>query len=136
MSYSILLESFSANKKALVSLEYRNTETNQLTTVFEEQWLEEKTNSGTFTLQKGTYEVTLHAKDEEGNVAQPYTVTVIVGSDTNLKLLEVSPNPILIKRDKETRDVSVTVENQSPSPKTTQVAWKWEGDQQWQEVKH
>ncbi|WP_035298598.1 hypothetical protein [Brevibacillus thermoruber] len=135
VSYSILLESFSANKKALVSLEYRNTESNQLTTVFEEQWLEEKTNSGTFALQKGTYEVTLHAKDEEGNVAQPYTVTVIVGSDTNLKLLEVSPNPILIKRDKETRDVSVTVENQSPSPKTTQVAWKWEGDQQWQEVK-
>ncbi|MFS0557232.1 hypothetical protein [Brevibacillus sp. 179-C9.3 HS] len=135
VSYSILLESFSANKKAIVSLEYRNTETNQTTTVFEEQWLEEKANSGTFSLQKGTYEVTLHAKDEEGYIAQPYTVTVIAGSETNLKLLEVSPNPILIKRDKETRDVSVIVENQSPSPKTTNVAWKWEGDPQWQEVK-
>ncbi|MGN7472017.1 hypothetical protein [Brevibacillus brevis] len=128
VSYALIVSSYSANQKALVTLTVENTETNELTTIFKDQWLENKSNTGTMELQKGSYLVTLYAVDEIGQAAEPYSVTVIVGADTDLAIRSADPNPILIKEDKETKNVTVTLSNNTPSSKTTTVGWRWEGE--------
>ncbi|MDT3417170.1 hypothetical protein QO009_003065 [Brevibacillus aydinogluensis] len=128
VSYSLIVESFSKNQKALVTLTVKNTETQEVTTVFENQWLETKTNTGTMELQKGTYVVTLTASDEEGRAAEPYSVTVIVGADTDFLISKVEPNPVLIKKAQESKEIAVTLANLSPSPKATTVGWRWKGE--------
>ncbi|WP_414854202.1 hypothetical protein [Brevibacillus sp. IT-7CA2] len=133
VNYTILGQSYSANRKANVAFSIKNMDTNETTQVYT-QWLANTPNSGTFTLSKGTYEATAIATDEDGLNSEPYVVTIIVGGGRDFAAIRSDQSPILIEEDGGTKSVNVTFKNKSSSTETAEVGWKWKDDTTWKGV--
>ncbi|WP_126430021.1 hypothetical protein [Brevibacillus marinus] len=133
ISYTVIGQSYSSNGKANVTFSIRNQDTQEVTQVYT-QWLANAPNSGTFNLEKGTYEAIVTAVDEDGRQSQPYVVTIIVGGGGDVAVVEAEPNPILIKQGEESTEVFVTFENREEGTQMIEVGWKWGDESVWNDV--
>ncbi|MBA4533800.1 hypothetical protein [Brevibacillus halotolerans] len=130
ISYNLQLESYSQSKKALATLILTNRQTGSQTIIYEDQWLENNSNSGVIELEKGTYEIVLTAKDEDGKTSSPYKVTIVAGSVPNL-ILHVESDTLLIKKEGEFKDIKALILNDLNEELNTVLQWKWEDEKQW-----
>ncbi|HHW36827.1 MAG TPA: hypothetical protein GXX18_06240 [Bacillales bacterium] len=136
-SYSVVIQSFSPQKKAKVTMKLINLKTNEEVIVFQNQWMI-NINSGVFNLENGKWLLEVTAVDETGLAAEPYRIELDVGQqfepETNLKISKIEPE-YLFTFDNPEIPVKVTFKNEGPVPiGEVAVAWRWgDEEEKWQQ---
>jgi|GEM_PF-4436794 len=136
VSYTLVIQSYSSNGKALVNIDLKNLDTNEVTNIYKDQWLVSGVgNNGTMQLKEGRYEFIVNAKDEDNRAADPYIMIINVGAvgSTNYRIDAegIQPNPILVDKDGQVVNVIVPFINESGVNANVAVAWRWADETKW-----